>query len=149
MRFKWSKFSAQVDPHDVHLRYCLLCFPCCPTTELVPVPTSDVLLNYFNSWFSIRWWDGHVGVQNNNCKMSLKFCIMIESKSQDFFRYCSIQQRGHRDVTWKPRIPTYLHSLKCQKIYSYRLGNCSLAWPLYLVYQSKPNLCIILVLRRK
>ena len=29
---------------------------------------------------SLTWWDGHVGVQNNG-KMSLQFCIMIESNS--------------------------------------------------------------------
>ena len=36
------------------------------------------------SWFSLTWWDGHVGVQNND-KMSLKFCIIIESNSQKTF----------------------------------------------------------------
>ena len=36
------------------------------------------------SWFSVTWWDGHVGVQDNG-KMSLKFCIIIESKSQKTF----------------------------------------------------------------
>ena len=45
--------------------------------------------NYFswhNSCFSPTWWNGHVGIQNIG-KMSLKFCIIIESKSQkDFFR---------------------------------------------------------------
>ena len=35
----------------------------------------------FNSWFSLTWWDGHVGVKNNG-KMSLKFCIIIESNCQ-------------------------------------------------------------------
>ena len=44
----------------------------------------------------------HVGVQNNG-KMSLRFCIIIESNSQDFFRYCSVHQYGRRDVTLKPR----------------------------------------------
>ena len=35
-----------------------------------------------NSWFSLTWWD--VGVQSND-KMSLKFCIAIESNSQKTF----------------------------------------------------------------
>ena len=39
------------------------------------------LINTENSWFSLTWWDGHVGVQNNG-KMSLKFCIIIESNCQ-------------------------------------------------------------------
>ena len=30
-----------------------------------------------NSWFSLMWWDGHVGVQTNG-KMSLKFCRITE-----------------------------------------------------------------------
>ena len=42
---------------------------------------------FTNSWFSLTWWDGHVGVQNNG-KMSLKFSIMIESNSQKNF--CAI-----------------------------------------------------------
>ena len=33
------------------------------------------------SWSSLTRWDGHVGIQNNS-KMSLKFCIIIESNSQ-------------------------------------------------------------------
>ena len=33
------------------------------------------------SWVALTWWGGHVGVQNNG-KMSLKFCIIIESNSQ-------------------------------------------------------------------
>ena len=37
-----------------------------------------------NFWFSLMWWDGHVGVQNNG-KMSLKFCIIVESNSQKTF----------------------------------------------------------------
>ena len=37
-----------------------------------------------NSWFSLRWWDGQVGVQNNG-KMSLKFCIIVKSNSQKIF----------------------------------------------------------------
>ena len=53
--------------------------------------------------FSLPWWDDHVGVQNNG-KMSLKFCIIVESNSQDFFRYCSVHQHSRHDVTWKPRI---------------------------------------------
>ena len=56
-----------------------------------------------NSWFWFTWWDGHVSVQNNG-KTSLKFCIIIESKSQDFFPYCSVHQHGRRDVTWKLRL---------------------------------------------
>ena len=36
------------------------------------------VLGYSCSWFSLAWWDGHVGVQNNG-KMSLKFTIIIES----------------------------------------------------------------------
>ena len=36
---------------------------------------------YSYSWFSFRWCDGHVGVQNNG-KMSLMFCVIIESNSQ-------------------------------------------------------------------
>ena len=60
----------------------------------------DPIMSYLhgiadNFWFSLMWWDGHVGVQNN-CKMSLKFCIIIESNS--------VHQNGRRDVTWKPRI---------------------------------------------
>ena len=56
------------------------------------------------SWFSLTWWDGHVGAQNNG-KMSLKFCIIIKSNSQKyFFRYCSVHQHGRRGVKWKPRI---------------------------------------------
>ena len=31
------------------------------------------------SWFSLTWWGGHVGEQNNG-KMSLKFCIIIASQ---------------------------------------------------------------------
>ena len=53
--------------------------------------------------FSLTWWEDHVGVQNNG-KMSLKFCIIVESNSQDFFRYCSLHQHSRHDVTWKPRI---------------------------------------------
>ena len=37
-----------------------------------------------NSWFSLTRCDGHVGVQNNG-KMSLKFCIIIESNFQKTF----------------------------------------------------------------
>ena len=84
------------------------------------------------SCFSITWWDGHVGVQNNG-KMSLKFCIMIKSNSwKYFFRYCSVHQHGCPDVTWKPRIgqvrsqkPTYkwlriiCHKMKCLVITLY------------------------------
>ena len=36
------------------------------------------------SWFSLMWWDGHVLVQNNS-KMLLKFCRIIESNSQKTF----------------------------------------------------------------
>ena len=36
----------------------------------------------FYSWFSLTWWDGHV---QNNGKMSLKFCIIIEQNSQKNF----------------------------------------------------------------
>ena len=42
------------------------------------------LLKLSNSWFSVTWWDGHVGAQNNG-KMSLKFCIITESNSQKTF----------------------------------------------------------------
>ena len=38
----------------------------------------------YNSWFSLTRWDGHVGVEKNG-KMSLKFCIIIESNSQKTF----------------------------------------------------------------
>ena len=34
-----------------------------------------------NSWIATTWWDGHIGDQSNG-KMSLKFCIIIESNSQ-------------------------------------------------------------------
>ena len=37
-----------------------------------------------NSWVALTWWGEHVGVENNN-KLSLKFCILIESNSQDSF----------------------------------------------------------------
>ena len=37
-----------------------------------------------NSWFSLTCWEGHVGVQNNG-KMLFKFCIVIESNSQNNF----------------------------------------------------------------
>ena len=43
-----------------------------------------VVMLFDNSWFSLTWWDGHVGVQNNG-KMSLTFCIIIESNSQKTF----------------------------------------------------------------
>ena len=39
---------------------------------------------HLNSWFSLTWWDDHVGLQNYG-KMSLKFCIMIESNSHENF----------------------------------------------------------------
>ena len=55
-----------------------------------------------NFWFSLTWWDGHVGVQNN-VKISLKFCIIVNSR-KTFFLYSSVHQHGRRDVTWKPRI---------------------------------------------
>ena len=42
------------------------------------------LTNLVYSWFSLTWCDGHVGLQNNG-KMSLKFCIIIESNSQRTF----------------------------------------------------------------
>ena len=51
------------------------------------------------TWFSLTWWDGLVGVQNNG-KIQLKFCITIESN----FGYCSVHQHGRRDVTLKARI---------------------------------------------
>ena len=35
-------------------------------------------------WFSVTWWDGHVGAQNNS-KLWLVFCIIIESNSQKTF----------------------------------------------------------------
>ena len=39
------------------------------------------LVNFHgNSWFSLTWWDDHVGVQNNG-KMSLEFGIRVESNS--------------------------------------------------------------------
>ena len=40
--------------------------------------------------------------------MSLKFCIIIESKSQKTFRCCSVHQHGRRDVKWKPRIKKHM-----------------------------------------
>ena len=89
-------------------------------------------------WCTKQWQNVAQVLHNNRIKVP-----------KDFFCHCSIHQRGHHDVTWKPRIPAYLNSLKCQKIYPYRLGNCSLAWLLYLVYQRKPNLCIIVIPRRK
>ena len=36
------------------------------------------------SWFSLTWWDGHVGEQNNG-KTSPKICVVIESNSQQIF----------------------------------------------------------------
>ena len=39
---------------------------------------------HFLKFSKSMWWDGHVGVQNNG-KMSLKFCIIIESNSQETF----------------------------------------------------------------
>ena len=35
-------------------------------------------------WFAVTWWDGHVGGQNNS-KLWLVFCIIIESNSQKTF----------------------------------------------------------------
>ena len=34
----------------------------------------------------------------NNSKISLKFCIIIKSDSQETFRHCSLHQRGRCDV---------------------------------------------------
>ena len=62
------------------------------------------------SWFSLTWWDGHVGVQNNG-KMLLKFCKIIESNSQKnvftivlYTNVAAVTSCEGRDVTWRPRI---------------------------------------------
>ena len=41
-------------------------------------------LKLLNRWFAVTWWDGHVGGQNNS-KLWLVFCIIIESNSQKTF----------------------------------------------------------------
>ena len=45
---------------------------------------TQILQNDLNSWVALMWWGGHVGVQNNG-KMTLKFCIIIESNCQKTF----------------------------------------------------------------
>ena len=44
----------------------------------------SVTFKFGYSWFSLTWWDSHVGVKNNGI-MSLKFFIIIESNSQKAF----------------------------------------------------------------
>ena len=83
-----------------------------PGGKLVLIETSLLFLGQWccslaNSWFSLKWWDSHIGVQNNG-KMLLKFCIIIESKS--FFTivlYTNMAAVMY--VTWKPRISRNLH----------------------------------------
>ena len=58
------------------------------------------------SWFSLTWWDGHVGVQNDG-KMSLKFIIIIESNSQNTFfaivlytNLAAVTSRENREILY-------------------------------------------------
>ena len=37
------------------------------------------------SWITSTWWNGHLGCKKSNSKMSLKFCIIMESNSLLFF----------------------------------------------------------------
>ena len=59
----------------------------------------------FYSWFSLTWWDGHACW----CKKQWQNFTQVLHNNRikfpkDFFRYCSVHQHGHHDVTWKLRI---------------------------------------------
>ena len=49
------------------------------------------------SWFSFTGRNGHIGVQNNG-KMSLKFCVIIEFNSQKTFFAIVL----YTNATWPP-----------------------------------------------
>ena len=70
--------------------------------ELVQWPW--FILRFFYSWFSFRWWDGHVGAQNDG-KMSLNFYMIIELNSQKtsfavllLTNMAAVTSRGNREV---------------------------------------------------
>ena len=51
-------------------------------------------------WFSNKWYDRHVGAQNNS-KLLFIFQITIEWISLRLFLFCSVHQHSSNDVKWK------------------------------------------------
>ena len=60
------------------------CFFFCIIAPINSVLSPRPLIGLTDSGISTKWWDGHIGGQNNR-KMSHKFYLIIESNSQDFF----------------------------------------------------------------
>ena len=100
------------------------------------------------SWFSLTWWDGHVGEQNNG-KMSLKFCWQQNQIPKRLFSllFCTTNMSGVRSRK-KQRIGLVLdlsivrinddlskQDENCWNIWWYHVGKKWKAWIYTEIYR--------------
>ena len=66
--------------------------------------------------------------------MSLKFCIIIESNSQDYFRYCSVHQHGRVLCNFCSLLNT--SNQYCRNMISQKSKACPLILILFVLYST-------------